>query len=168
MRTSLRIICVLAFVVTTQVHSDDRRRWSTSARIFNRFSRRTVSAPPGGAAPADLRMDSPAALLQGGVSGKVIVAGHAQESLLVKRITNKTGVGMPPTGPLSDEQIALIISLDRPGSADTGSSVSLGKPPPHALVLRQARTGTAPRCQDGGWSRNTMNRFMWRVLRRKG
>src|SRR5205807_2025032 len=52
----------------------------------------------GGAAPADLRLDSPAGVLTGSISGKVIVQGKAAESLLVKRITDKSGVVMPPTG----------------------------------------------------------------------
>src|SRR5258707_5547584 len=63
----------------------------------------------GGAAPADLRLDSPTGVLTGSISGKVVVPGKASESLLVKRITDKTGVTMPPSGrPLPDSYIALI------------------------------------------------------------
>src|SRR5436853_227708 len=63
----------------------------------------------GGAAPADLHLDTPAGVLTGSISGKVIVPGKAAESLLVKRISAKTGVVMPPTGrPLAESEIALI------------------------------------------------------------
>jgi hypothetical protein len=72
------------------------------------FAKSCQSCHQGGAAPADLRMDSTTALLKGSISGKVILPGKASESLLVKRISDKSGLGMPPNGPLPNDQIALI------------------------------------------------------------
>src|SRR5262245_33728046 len=49
-----------------------------------------------------LRLDSKAALLKGGDSGKVIVPGRASGSLLIKALRQQDDLKMPPTGKLSD------------------------------------------------------------------
>ena len=57
-----------------------------------------------------LRLDSEAAILRGGVSGKIVVPGNGPESLLVKRLLGAGGAPRMPLGaePLSAENIALI------------------------------------------------------------
>jgi|SRR5579871_800575 len=59
----------------------------------------------GNNAPASLQLDSAEGVMAGSKSGKVIVPGNSKESKLVQRITAKT---MPPTQPLSDQEIATI------------------------------------------------------------
>src|SRR5579862_8853552 len=87
------------------------------------LAKKCVACHQGGAAPADLRLDSPAAISAGSISGKVIVSGNAAASLLVQRITAKTGVGMPPTGPLPDDEIALITAwVDQGAKMDSPAS----------------------------------------------
>jgi mono/diheme cytochrome c family protein len=63
-----------------------------------------------GSAMGRLRLDSPAAVLRGGVSGPAIVPGHSSESLLVKRLLGEDGKPrMPLAGqPLSATEIDLI------------------------------------------------------------
>jgi uncharacterized membrane protein len=58
---------------------------------------------------ASLRLDTKEAAFKGGDSGKVIVPGKSQESLLVQRISgSEAGLRMPPGKPLGDAEIALI------------------------------------------------------------
>ena len=112
MRIPLKLAFALAFVVPTQIRAQQpaTKVVDFGTEIQPILTKNCKACHQGGAAPAGLRMDSPAALLQGSISGKVVIAGHAQESLLVKKITNQSGLGMPPSGPLSDDQIAVIVS----------------------------------------------------------
>jgi hypothetical protein len=72
-----------------------------------------------------LRVDTRDALLKGGDSGKVIVPGDPASSRLVQAVSYKHELKMPPTGKLTDEQIA-----------DLEAWVKMGAPDP--------RTGDAP------------------------
>ncbi|MEJ7709065.1 MAG: DUF1549 domain-containing protein [Pyrinomonadaceae bacterium] len=57
-------------------------------------------------AKAGLRLDSQAGAMQGGVSGKAIIAGNSRESLLLQRVRGEGGAPrMPPGGQLSEEQV---------------------------------------------------------------
>ncbi len=53
-----------------------------------------------------LRLDSRAAVLQGGETGAAIVVGKPDESLLVEAVRHQNGLAMPPDGKLSEVQIA--------------------------------------------------------------
>ena len=59
-------------------------------------------------AAGGLRVDAPESLLQGGASGKAVVPGKAERSLLYTRLTVTTDKRMPPVGVLTEEQLALI------------------------------------------------------------
>jgi mono/diheme cytochrome c family protein len=59
-------------------------------------------------AAGGLRVDAPESLLQGGASGKAVVPGKADRSLLYTRLTVTTDKRMPPAGTLTEEQLALI------------------------------------------------------------
>ncbi|MBI3463916.1 MAG: PSD1 domain-containing protein [Planctomycetes bacterium] len=65
---------------------------------------------------SDLRLDSREAMLQGGVSGPVIVAGDAEKSLLVAAIRREGDIRMPPKGTLTDSQIAIIANWVKLGA----------------------------------------------------
>jgi ankyrin repeat protein len=57
---------------------------------------------------ADLRLDEERHAFEGGESGEPIEAGDSDASLLVERLHNKElGLVMPPTGKLSDDEIAI-------------------------------------------------------------
>src|SRR5262249_50931489 len=64
------------------------------------------------AAPhAELRLDSRAGLLKGGVSGPAAVPGKSAESLLVKRLRGEGApLRMPPGQPLPDATIGVLAS----------------------------------------------------------
>jgi mono/diheme cytochrome c family protein len=59
-------------------------------------------------AAGGLRVDAPENLLQGGASGKAVVPGKAERSLLYTRLTVTTDKRMPPVGTVTEEQLALI------------------------------------------------------------
>jgi mono/diheme cytochrome c family protein len=67
-----------------------------------------VKCHQGPAAPAELRVDSVAALMHGGTSGPAITPGSAEKSILVSRIADKGTNRMPPGGALNGNEIALI------------------------------------------------------------
>jgi hypothetical protein len=75
----------------------------------------------GTSAPAGLHLDTAAGLMKGSVSGGVIVPGNSKNSLLVQRISDTTGSQMPPSGPLTKDQIKVITDwVDQGAKADTG------------------------------------------------
>jgi mono/diheme cytochrome c family protein len=67
-----------------------------------------VSCHQASMAAGGLRVDAPENLLQGGASGKAVVPGKADRSLLYTRLTVTTDKRMPPAGTLTEEQLALI------------------------------------------------------------
>src|SRR5206468_7805830 len=83
-----------------------------------------LSCHSGEKAQGGLRLDSEAAVLQGGVSGKLVVSGHSNDSLLMKRLL---GLGdaprMPPgSDPLPRAQIDKIRAwIDQGAFAQSGT-----------------------------------------------
>jgi len=67
-----------------------------------------VSCHQASMAAGGLRVDAPENLLQGGASGKAVVPGKAERSLLYTRLTVTTEKRMPPVGMVTEEQLALI------------------------------------------------------------
>jgi len=67
-----------------------------------------ISCHQASMAAGGLRLDAPENLLQGGASGKAVVPGRADRSLLYTRLTDTTAKRMPPVGMLTEEQLALI------------------------------------------------------------
>jgi mono/diheme cytochrome c family protein len=67
-----------------------------------------VSCHQAAMAAGGLRVDAPESLLQGGASGKAVVPGKADSSLLYTRLTVTTDKRMPPAGTLTEEELALI------------------------------------------------------------
>ncbi len=73
------------------------------------FQKNCVGCHQGNAAPAELHLDSPEGVLRGGTSGKAVIAGDADQSLLVLRIADENAnTRMPPKGRLSDQQVGVI------------------------------------------------------------
>ena len=75
------------------------------AKILDRWC---VSCHSGGDADASLRLDSLAGVMRGGDAGPVVVAGDADDSLLVAKIEHRDRPAMPPRRRLPASAIALI------------------------------------------------------------
>ena len=66
------------------------------------FQTSCYSCHNGDKAQGQLRLDSETAILKGGVSGKVVIAGDSQNSLLVKRLL---GLGDAPRMPMGADPL---------------------------------------------------------------
>lgn len=93
----------------------------------------------------ELRLTSRVRVLRGGLSGAAIQPGDSAESLLIERIGgSEKGPQMPPTGPLSAEQIGLFRAWIDQGSPWEGvlfESAQKLEVSPHAQALFNAIRG---------------------------
>jgi hypothetical protein len=86
------------------------------------FTANCVGCHKGASAPAGLQLDSPAGVFEGSSSEKVVLPGNAKQSVLAQRISDTTGNQMPPSGPLSKDQIAIIANwIDQGAKAEIGA-----------------------------------------------
>jgi hypothetical protein len=63
-----------------------------------------------------LRLDSAEFLLQGGQSGPAVVPGEVEQSRLIQLVRGSGNLQMPPTGPLSESQVAALEQWVRDGA----------------------------------------------------
>jgi hypothetical protein len=117
-----------------------------------------------------LRLDSRDTLLAGGNSGPAVVPGQPEASLLVQAVRRTHArLKMPPTGPLSAGQVALIerwVELGAPWPAeqakrDAADTTGLWS-------LRPIRKPAPPPIRDSGWAVNDVDRFILAKLEQKG
>ncbi|MBA3441580.1 MAG: hypothetical protein H0T92_17105, partial [Pyrinomonadaceae bacterium] len=82
-------------------------------------------------AQAELRLDTKAGALKGGVSGPVIIAGNSKGSLLIQRVHGEGGRMMPPSGQLPKEQLGLLAAwIDEGAEWPEGETVASKNTPP--------------------------------------
>ena len=87
---------------------------------------------------ASLRLDSREGLAAGGGSGPVLVPGSAKTSLLVQAVRRvDEQLAMPPDGPLSDEEVALLAAW-----------VDAGAPHPDGAIVPVKPEHASPRTRD--------------------
>jgi hypothetical protein len=114
-----------------------------------------------------LRVDSREALLQGGKSGAAVVVGQPEASLLVKVIDHSHDrLKMPPSGKMSDADIALIAKWVKDGLA---FPVRATKSTPDTEISPEQRAFWSfqpirkvmpPAVKNEKWVRNAMDRFV--------
>jgi hypothetical protein len=122
----------------------------------------------GGAAPADLKLDSAEALMKGSISGRVVVPGKSADSLMVQRINGKDGIIMPPVGsPLSKSDIALITAWIDQGAKTPQNIISHQAAPKHWAYLKPLRPAV-PEVRNTNWVRNEIDRFVLARLEKEG
>lgn len=106
--------------------------WPMSPREFFEASVRPLletkclgchaSQPQGG-----LRMDSRESLLKGGKSGPALVVGDPDNSLLVQTVRGEGDLSMPPTGPLSESEMAILVRWVAEGAVWKNTSSELSE-----------------------------------------
>src|SRR5262245_51849030 len=99
MSTRVRVVLLLAIVIPVlQIWSQQAAETGVvfSTQIQPILTRNCQGCHQGGAAPADLHLDSAAGLLKGSVSGRIIVPGNSADSLIYQRVMGKDGIVMPP------------------------------------------------------------------------
>jgi hypothetical protein len=126
-----------------------------------------------------LRLDSLEALLRGGDSGPALVPGKPGESLLIEAV-HHDGLAMPPKGRLAEEKVRTLerwVELGAPWP-NAGHATTPGAP----VIRRSSLTDEdraywffqplaesgPPEIDDGGWSRNPIDRFILARLRAAG
>jgi len=111
---------------------------------------------------SSLRMDTAAAIRQGGDSGPAVVPGKPAESLLLGAITGDAGFQMPPEGqgvPLKPDQVDLVRRWIEAGAAiPTDESPQLD-PRAHWSFQSPSRP-PLPLIDQSGWSRNAIDAFI--------
>jgi hypothetical protein len=110
---------------------------------------------------AELRLETRALMLQGGDSGEVIVAGEADASLLIERITAEEDERMPPLeegGTLKAEEIALFRAWINQG-AETPMEETPGDPREH-WAYRKPVCANVPQVKNVRWVRNPIDAFL--------
>ena len=101
---------------------------------------------------SNLRLDSRAAMMQGGDSGPAIVPGRPEREPARQGDPARGGLQMPPDSRLADEQIATLTPLDRRGCAlarraDRAPPSAAGRSRPRTAAFwsfRPVRPRTAP------------------------
>jgi len=119
---------------------------------------------------ASLRLDSPEAVLGGGVSGPVVVPGKSAESLLVRRLSATTdGPQMPMEGPkLTVNQIALIRRWIDGGAAGLDVSAAPAPVKSSHWAYQPLQRPALPPVKNETWARNPIDRFVLARLEKEG
>jgi len=121
---------------------------------------------------SDLRLDSRAAVLAGGMSGPVVVPARSRESLLIRHLDGRASPRMPQKKPaLPPDQIALLaawIDAGTPGRDDVSlSSAGAPRPAVHWAYVKPERPAV-PAVAHKEWVRSPIDAFVLARLEREG
>ena len=123
---------------------------------------------------ADLRLDSPAAVMKGGETGALIVPGNSEQSLIIRRLLGLDDEDrMPKDGdPLPPAQIALIRAWIDQGAVwpEGAAAVPSAEPDPasrHWAYRRLARPAQ-PEVRNPAWVRTPIDAFVLARLEKEG
>ena len=120
-----------------------------------------------GAAMGGLRLDSREAVLKGGKSGAVVVVGKPEESLLVKALSySHDGLKMPPSGKLSEAEIALVRDWVRDGLVFPSRVVEVERST--FWSFQPVKKVVAPEVKNAKWVRNSVDRFVLSRVEKEG
>ena len=128
-------------------------------------------------AMGEFRLDSKEGLLQGGSRGPAITPGDPSSSLLVKAVSYASiDLKMPPTGKLSDAEVANLEAWIRMGAPDPRSA-TLPEVENDGIDLAEGRQfwsfrpvgqPVPPEVRDPDWVRTDMDRFVLARLEAEG
>ncbi len=130
-------------------------------------------------AKSGLRIDSRAALLQGGESGPAIVPGSPEEGLLIDAVRYGDVYQMPPTGKLRDAEVANLVEWVRLGapwgveSSHTTSELAAERKEFSAeersfWAFQPLRQPVLPAVKDTAWPKNDLDLFVLAQLEAQG
>jgi mono/diheme cytochrome c family protein len=129
---------------------------------------------------ARLRLDSRAAILQGGDSGPALVPGQPGQSLLLKAVRHDDpDLKMPPSQKLSRQQIDDLTRWVQMGAPwpDSGKTAPIARKPGELKVtdkdrdhwaFRPVRRPPLPKVKDARWGANPIDAFVLAGLEAKG
>ncbi|WP_031498955.1 PSD1 and planctomycete cytochrome C domain-containing protein [Bryobacter aggregatus] len=121
---------------------------------------------------AGVRFDNGPDALKGGYSGPVIVAGKAEASKLIERVTStKNGFRMPPMGAsLSDAEVESLKSWISEGAV-WPAGLTIGKATTRKSnhwAFQPLWKGELPAVKQADWVRNPIDRFVLSKLEKEG
>ncbi|MEQ8784699.1 MAG: DUF1549 domain-containing protein [Pirellulaceae bacterium] len=174
------VLALLAAICSPTVHSAEPRRATAEQRKFFESKVRPLLAENcykchgPDKQKGDLRLDAISTILEGGESGPALVPGKPEESLLIEAV-NYQSYEMPPAGKMKDEQIAILQQWVKIGAPwpDETAPVRVAKAPKITeedrtwWAYQPVREVAAAQVDDGGWSKNEIDQFVFRRLSEK-
>ncbi|MCH8828558.1 MAG: PSD1 domain-containing protein [Planctomycetes bacterium] len=119
-----------------------------------------------------LRLDSRARLLKGGETGRAVIAGMPEKSLLIQAVRHSGDIRMPPKKKLSSAQIADLVKwvrLGLPWPKDSSSAKDdQRKNAQSHWAFRPMRQPPVPSVRTNRWARTPIDRFILARLEAKG
>jgi len=136
--------------------AQEKPKPATSSEVLSIFKAHCVSCHTGKGASGGLDLTSVKTLLAGGASGKSVVAGIPEKSLLLDRILGKGGLPQMPMGfaPLSSAKVETIRSWIKAGALAEGSDKSS-----HWAYKMPVRP-KLPTVQNKAWVLNPVDAFI--------
>ncbi len=125
---------------------------------------------------ADLRLDSRAALLQGGESGAAVVPGNPNRSILIRAVRHDGAVKMPPKKKLPDQVVAALaawVKMGVPWPAETKAAPKSSprggaEPWKKHWAFQPVRKPALPAVRDGRWPLSPVDHFVLAKLEAGG
>ena len=131
-----------------------------------------TASPMGG-----LRLDSAEAMLAGGSRGPAVAPGKPRESLLIRAVSfEDSELKMPPTGRLSDREIADLVQWVKAGAPFPGSGSAATRPDEgidweaarQFWSFRPIQDPRLPQVKDSHWGSSPIDSFVLSRLEAKG
>ncbi len=128
-----------------------------------------------GRAKGGLSLESREAMLAGGDSGTVVVLGKPDESLLIEAVGYAGGVQMPPSGKLSEDEIAALrqwLTSGAPWPEQAAAAMRSGEAITEAdrqfWSFQPIADPPPPQVRDVAWPRTAVDRFVLARLEAEG
>ncbi len=126
-----------------------------------------------------LRLDSRAALLQGGDSGPAVVPGQPEKSRLVHAVRYGDTPRMPPKAKLADEEIAVLAAWVKIGApwpearavartVTPASTFKITEKDRAFWAFRPVQQPAVPPVRDAAWARTPVDHFLLAEMEKKG
>ena len=118
-----------------------------------------------------LRLDSRAALLEGGENGPAVVVGQPDQSLLIQVVRQThNDIKMPPKGKLTDAQAETLedwVKLGAPWGDAASGAVAQSNAPAH-WAFQPVQSVAPPAVSDRSWPRSPVDAFILSRLEKEG
>jgi mono/diheme cytochrome c family protein len=119
---------------------------------------------------ANLRLDTKADAIKGGANGPALVAGKADNSLIIKHVLALDGKKRMPMGhePLTDAQIKILRAwIDGGADWPASSTIAIGEQKQHWAYVKPTHPDP-PKVSDPAWCRNAIDHFVMARLDKEG
>lgn len=171
----LRLTLLLPLLLTSPITAQDSRREGLD--FFEKHIRPLLAkhcyechSAESSSVKGNLKLDTRTAVLAGGDSGPALVAGKPDDSLLLKSVMyDNQDLQMPPSGRLSDDDIAALrhwIEIGAPdprtGTSDQLSKTARVKQGRQHWSFQPVRTVAVPAVTNTAWVRSEIDQFILR------